>query len=217
MDDDEMAVKTVSATVEIKVEVTPDYLNSFTEPETAPSVDAEFPEADSRANPPIQEKDPYKDPQAREILSPHVEPLRISQILFQSTPVRSDSQQRESVTNNDSFRNVVRRKPRRPLQATSTCNEKLPQQQPPEPPEVPDDLGDSLHQLFRKRITTKLIGADRLKELEVHTVDMQRELEKVFTKYETIFEMNGISKEDPEDETEVETTEHVRIKANVLR
>ena len=63
----------------------------------------------------------------------------------------------------------------------------------------------------------KLIGSDGLNELDFRDVDMQRELEKVFTKYEDFFEMNGMVKSDPNNNKEVETATQVRLKAKVLR
>ena len=115
----------------------------------------------------------------------------------------------------DPYRNVARRKPRTQPLNTPVLAPKL--NTPVEPPELPDDVGESFHLLFKKPIKMKLIGADRLKEIDIHAVDMTRELEKIFTKYETFFEMNRLGKTDSEDEEEVETKEHKRMKANVLR
>ena len=107
----------------------------------------------------------------------------------------------------DPFRNITRRR-------RIAFEER---QLRPADPEIVEDLSDSLHNLFRPRRTMKLIGADQLKELDVHAVDMNREIEKVFTKYETFFGMNGLGKTDPDDEAEIETNEHKRMKANVPR
>ena len=91
---EEDTAASVSSPLDIKIETSPDYMNSFAEedPREDPPVQSEDPHED----PPVQSDDPREDltvsneNKNERSISSRANPFRTPQVLFQSTPVQTN-------------------------------------------------------------------------------------------------------------------------------